>query len=383
MSDTNSNIPLIDMKKDKSIKWDLKHIFEEELKLKDKEILSLKRQLRDQRMEINMLRKRIDLNSNSNSNPDARSKTPLTTMKNCRKCIESKRVISENESMIKELCQRLQRIENEDLNVSKKPFKSNAEKWPPISSPTASSEDTLSPIPNLDKMAPKLVREVLGPVSKKKESVVIDFYSNGFRLRGGNNRIRCYKELSSKRFISDISDGFFPSELQGEYPKGVALLVNDRRTEEGIQDVTSGNSQYNPFSGDGKRLGTLKSPKRNANNSINHSKLPQIRKNSRTKTPKLERKSFAKSNGENNHKKPTTSKTCSIKIKYESKSTILTLQDDDTIDGLKYLIREFIPHQEIHLFSSFPRQRIDQWTCQTLLECGLFPNYVLHVERGD
>ena len=62
--------------------------------------------------------------------------------------------------------------------------------------------------------------------------VRVTFYRDGFRLDDGG-RLRAYSEPASRVFLADLSDGFFPSELQGEHPDGVALLPVDRRREEG------------------------------------------------------------------------------------------------------------------------------------------------------
>jgi hypothetical protein len=46
-------------------------------------------------------------------------------------------------------------------------------------------------------------------------------------------RFRAYSEPASQAFLRDLVDGFFPAELQGEFPEGVALLARDRRSCEG------------------------------------------------------------------------------------------------------------------------------------------------------
>ncbi len=53
------------------------------------------------------------------------------------------------------------------------------------------------------------------------------------RLDVGSGRLRKYSEPASRAFLKDLRDGFFPSELQGEYPDGVAMLPRDRTGEAG------------------------------------------------------------------------------------------------------------------------------------------------------
>ncbi|KAK0182347.1 hypothetical protein PV327_000496 [Microctonus hyperodae] len=48
---------------------------------------------------------------------------------------------------------------------------------------------------------------------------------------GQKGRLRHYRDSITQSFIRDILDGYFPSELQHEYPNGVAFKVEDHRTE--------------------------------------------------------------------------------------------------------------------------------------------------------
>ena len=49
----------------------------------------------------------------------------------------------------------------------------------------------------------------------------LTFYADGIRLDEG--RFRPYAERATKAFMKDLSDGFFPSELQVNY-----LLTNTK-----------------------------------------------------------------------------------------------------------------------------------------------------------
>lgn len=60
----------------------------------------------------------------------------------------------------------------------------------------------------------------------------LDLYANGFYL-DGQVRFRFHNEPASRAFLKDLADGYFPAELQGEYPDGVTLLLTDKRTMNG------------------------------------------------------------------------------------------------------------------------------------------------------
>ncbi|KAL6268552.1 hypothetical protein P5V15_001687 [Pogonomyrmex californicus] len=64
-------------------------------------------------------------------------------------------------------------------------------------------------------------------------------------INGGT--LRSYDNPTTISFIRDILDGYFPSELQQEYPDGVPFMIEDRRTELYVDDSSS-------FPGQGYRL---------------------------------------------------------------------------------------------------------------------------------
>ena len=64
------------------------------------------------------------------------------------------------------------------------------------------------------------------------KSINLKFYKNGLIVEGG--RLRLYNDSTTKCFIRDILDGYFPSEFQNNYPNGVPLKVttcNDPDTQ--------------------------------------------------------------------------------------------------------------------------------------------------------
>ncbi|XP_075215081.1 uncharacterized protein LOC142320970 isoform X2 [Lycorma delicatula] len=64
------------------------------------------------------------------------------------------------------------------------------------------------------------------------------------------HEFREYSDMRSQNFIKDILDGYFPSELQEEYPRGVIFNVGDRRSVMYEED----DKELNLFRGKGCRL---------------------------------------------------------------------------------------------------------------------------------
>ncbi|XP_018356370.1 PREDICTED: uncharacterized protein LOC108756805 isoform X1 [Trachymyrmex septentrionalis] len=85
-----------------------------------------------------------------------------------------------------------------------------------------------------------------GATFKTPSCISLKFYKNGMCINGGP--LRSYHDSTVVSFIRDILDGYFPSELQQEYPDGVPFMMEDRRTELYIDDSAS-------FPGQGYRLG--------------------------------------------------------------------------------------------------------------------------------
>eukprot|EP01083_Nonionella_stella_P033303 91170_1 len=74
-------------------------------------------------------------------------------------------------------------------------------------------------------------------------TISLIFYSNGIFLKNGP--LRKYELLETKQFIRDILDGFFPSELQDEYPNGVKLeAVNCIDKECALNTICSNDAKY-------------------------------------------------------------------------------------------------------------------------------------------
>jgi len=55
--------------------------------------------------------------------------------------------------------------------------------------------------------------------------MALKFYKNGMSING--EPLRSYDDPTAISFIRDILDGYFPSELQQDYPDGVPFMVNE------------------------------------------------------------------------------------------------------------------------------------------------------------
>jgi len=87
---------------------------------------------------------------------------------------------------------------------------------------------------------------------KLQESIPLTLYQNGIFLFNGP--FRSYEEITTKSFLNDILDGYFPSELQSSYPDGVSIQLTDLRNTKYISPREKLN-----FPGVGKVLGAQSS----------------------------------------------------------------------------------------------------------------------------
>ncbi|CAF0951823.1 unnamed protein product [Didymodactylos carnosus] len=81
---------------------------------------------------------------------------------------------------------------------------------------------------------------------KRVDPVDLTLYANGIFLFNGP--FRSFNDLLTKQFIKDLTDGYFPSELQTRYPDGVPFRVNDRR------EIYYKDKQQRAFQGEGHVL---------------------------------------------------------------------------------------------------------------------------------
>jgi hypothetical protein len=117
----------------------------------------------------------------------------------------------------------------------------------------------ISNIQMLNQMAgedcPQVKRTPTGAELKVPEPVPITLYSNGLFMFDGP--FRPYTDPSTKQVIQDLSDGYFPSELQHKYPDGIPFKLNDKRLE---TYQPSGPLYSDTFPGEGKALSNQATP---------------------------------------------------------------------------------------------------------------------------
>ncbi|KAK6633569.1 hypothetical protein RUM44_004176 [Polyplax serrata] len=96
---------------------------------------------------------------------------------------------------------------------------------------------------------PKIIQTTLGAKFELPKEISVVLYSNGMLLRG--TEFCEYSKTTSRLFLQDVEDGYFPSELQLEYPEGVPFDVTDKRNE-----LYKPQSVVQHFQGKGNRLGS-------------------------------------------------------------------------------------------------------------------------------
>ncbi|CAD6221559.1 GSCOCG00011612001-RA-CDS [Cotesia congregata] len=87
-----------------------------------------------------------------------------------------------------------------------------------------------------------------GASFKTLPALTLKFYKNGMILQ--KSQLRPYDDPSSQAFLKDIFDGFFPSELQCDYPNGVPFKVEDYRTKHYLGSGAN-------YPGSGHQLGNI------------------------------------------------------------------------------------------------------------------------------
>ncbi|XP_076287779.1 uncharacterized protein LOC143212670 [Lasioglossum baleicum] len=85
-----------------------------------------------------------------------------------------------------------------------------------------------------------------GATFKTPSCMSLKFYKNGMIVQDG--LLRLYDDPATVSFLRDILEGYFPSELQQEYPNGVPFKIEDKRKQMYLGDSVE-------FPGQGYRLG--------------------------------------------------------------------------------------------------------------------------------
>ncbi|XP_072018907.1 UBX domain-containing protein 11-like [Amphiura filiformis] len=73
----------------------------------------------------------------------------------------------------------------------------------------------------------KIQHTVNGARLRAQEPIPLTLYANGIFMFNGP--FRSYQEPETQQCIRDLSDGYFPSELQKRYPDGIPFQISDKR----------------------------------------------------------------------------------------------------------------------------------------------------------
>ena len=188
---------------------------EKDLARKSDELEVVKDRLSDRELEVAILEKRLSLRSQQNG-----------AQKMTNGCDECKR----KEKVIGQLYEKM-----EGLEAAVDAF-CNKHNSPKPLSPLSSDFDLdqiMKNISELNHLVTENERDVEyvsgggGAKFNRASVVALAFYADGFQVDKG--RFRLYSETASKTFLKDLNDGFFPAEMQGDYPNGVTFLVQDSR----------------------------------------------------------------------------------------------------------------------------------------------------------
>lgn len=183
---------------------------------------------------------------------------------NCSECEKKEDMIAELYEKLQESALKRPFYAKEDLSVSdniglnKSNSKGNSKREVKTQNQQIDFDLVLTNISQLNRLTTENARQI-GQIENnttgftKLPIICIDLFADGFQLDMGQRRFRPYYESASQAFIDDLSDGFFPAELQGEFPQGVTFLAKDRRLEK-ISNAAAAFKGKLIFTGKGRRL---------------------------------------------------------------------------------------------------------------------------------
>uniref|UniRef100_F7AR48 UBX domain-containing protein 11 n=1 Tax=Ciona intestinalis TaxID=7719 RepID=F7AR48_CIOIN len=257
-----------------------------------------------------------------------------------------------------------------------------------------------------------IVKTKGGAKLQAQKTVPLILYANGIMLFNGP--FRPLSDVTTQRCLCDITDGYFPSELQERYPDGVPIQVTDKRH---IKFKDARKAEI--FPGVGRSLLDKDNIAKNLEES---SELPGLRMSVEQfldKVPKSVirggkvvdiRSSLKESLTDSTRGKVTTEiveteavknmqhrmeipqqerpvsarDVTTIRVKSEdgSKIFILKLKFSDTIQDLRNYIKKQRPrHREPYdILSTFPNQKHSDLK-KTMQDSGLVPNATLFLKR--
>ncbi|EEB13072.1 socius, putative [Pediculus humanus corporis] len=236
----------------------------------------------------------------------------------------------------------------------------------------------------------KIIQTTTGAKFESPREIKIGFYSNGILLRG--NDFREYSKISTNIFLQDLEDGYFPSELQNEFPEGVPFEIDDRRNENYEK------SEIKFFKGNGRRLGSNFENKPASIvllDSLNESKSHHCTPRSKSTTFNNVNRDWMDSNDV--RFKIHDGKLLILKIRYglsKMDSLMIKMYDTDKLIKLhenieKKLSDKFINDHvletkinqmnfELHVYGKMPFRLLDN-LYKSLKECGIVENCVINM----
>lgn len=395
---------------------------EEELRKKEDLIKEKEDQLHEMRVKLADA-KRITGSAQSQENKDR------TIIYLREECSRAQKQVQEMECFLAEYGMIWVGDESDDtgldaLSIDKEVNTMLAENWRPDQSvPTECQPNynlIISNIQELNILGGEGVGVVMkGPdgVSRMRapDPVPIALYENGLMLFDGP--FRPYTEPYTQQIIEELQEGYFPSELQLKYPKGVPLKVKDLRETKYVDPrmVAHFPGKGHTMSEAGQELAML----RGLDINDIQGEEPQTHTSSNTSSKSMER--FLKKlpsnvirdgkildirgsigamigvtgpqgsievaethivkqiqNGENNKE---SSPVTTLRVKMDTKTVIVKLNYNDTLQDLRAIIderRDGSSRYEIR--TTFPSKSYDDLG-QTLQEADLVPNAILHIRN--
>lgn len=274
----------------------------------------------------------------------------------------------------------------------------------------------------------KIHKTLDGAKLKLPDPVQLSLYANGILMFNGP--FRPFTDPLTQICIKDLTDGYFPTELQKRYPEGCLFSVHDYR-----------NLQYEEktrkaFTGQGQVLGGNTKPSRLVPSNLNYSQSTNTKQDSTHKShikgiskdqflsklpsnvvksgkvidirqavsdmirgessiPNNHRISVVETSVTENLRKSASSGTrggritelspdecTTLRIKHLDKTLVLVLKNSDTIGDVRQHLSEHskdLITVKYDLLSPFPMRRFED-NSVTLLNAGLSPNALLHLQ---
>ncbi|NWW89319.1 UBX11 protein, partial [Rhynochetos jubatus] len=242
------------------------------------------------------------------------------------------------------------------------------------------------------------------------EPVPLTLYQNGIVM--SNGPFRPYEEPATQQCLQDITDGYFPSELQTRYPDGIPLQVTDRRDvvfqERDLPGSFPGHGQAVGHSDASEVQETIRPPGPKVSSAQFLNKLSKPSKHGEAvgargsaaaaqqgtggarsstvilvETPRLSALERVKTADEAEASAPDV---CTLRIRSESgeQTYLVKMLFTETVGDL----RQHLAHarggdsNSYEIISTFP-QRVYADNSRSLQECGLIPNASLLLRRRD